>query len=559
MRVGKITKVVIFMKVTTLSGKLFCALALFGLFLSSCSEPQKAARKGLEEKGYEVSPRDLLLAAGAGDLESIDLFIFTGLDIDTVDGAGNTALIKAASAGQIQAVEKILGLGADPRHANSLGRDALLSASAKGFEDISRMLMSRGSNLDLRDSEGWSALSIAAYNGHSNIVSLLAGQVTSEALDDALLVASFNGDARVITTLLGQGANINARSPESKTPLMISASGGKLQAVRVLLQNQANPYSEDNYGNTAANLAEMAGHEKVHELILTPDAWGVTPESLEVAKEMAEAKEALAVQVGIDEVFEFVDVVENSAEGGTTATEESTGAQADLAHSGGKSVTQSAGDRKMAAAAPVPHGTRKPLPNRTQIREKAKSKPIVALNGSKISSRSPETAPIQTMVLSSFHEEPLPIAVSKVDGNRAEIRHLGSEDSAPIEVAAGSNIPGTEFRVDEVTRKFVHSKEGQGRMMDVSRVKVTDTRTGETHLLVKDSAGQSSDTYAILTSAGSQYRYAVKSGDIFSSSQTGMGEQDYQVLDIRAGAVVIKDLKTEKVITVGRDGVIPTH
>ncbi len=550
------------MKMTTLSGKLTWALALSGLFLSSCSESPKEARKGLEERGYEVSPRDFLLAAAAGDLESIDLFMVNGLDIDTVDGAGNTALIKASSAGQIQAVEKILGLGADPRHANSVGRDALLTASAKGFEDISRMLMSRGANVDLRDSEGWSALSIAAYNGHSNIVSLLAGQVTSEALDDALLVASFNGDARVITTLLGQGANINARSPESKTPLMISASGGKLQAVRVLLQNQANPYSEDNHGNTAANLAEMAGHEKVHELILTPDDWGATPESLEVAKEMAEAKEALAVHTGVEEIFEFADVVENSVEGGTTTAEESTDAQADWADwadSGGNAAPQSAGDRKMAAAVPVPVGTRKPLPNRTQIREEAKLKPIVALNGSKISSRSPETAPIQTMVLSSFHEEPLPIAVSKVDGKRAEIRLLGKEDSAPIKVAAGSYIPGTEFRVDEVTRKFVHSKEGQGRMMDVSRVKVTDTRTGETHMLVKDSAGQSSDTYAILTSAGSQYRYAVKSGDIFSSSQTGMGERNYQVLDIRAGAVVIKDLETEKVITVGRDGVIPTH
>ncbi len=547
------------MKMTTLSGKLICVLAVSGLFLSSCSDPQKVARKDLEEKGYEVSPRDLFLAAGAGDLESIELFMLTGLDIDTVDGAGNTALIKAASAGQIQAVEKILGLGADPRHINSLGRDALLTASAKGFEDVSRMLMSRGANVDLRDSEGWSALSIAAYNGHSNIVSLLAGQVTSEALDDALLVASFNGDARVITTLLGQGANINARSPESKTPLMISASGGKLQAVRVLLQNQANPYSEDNYGNTAANLAEMAGHEKVHELILTPDAWGATPESLEVAREMAAAKEALVAEAGIEETFEVADAVEGPAEGGTVAVEEGTNGQADWADSGGSSAPQSAGDRKVAAAPAAVGSTRKPLPNRTQIREKAKSKPIVALNGSKISSRSPETAPVQTMVLSSFHEEPLPIAVSKVDGKRAEIRHLGSEESAPIEVAAGSNIPGTEFRVEEVTRKFVHSKEGQGRMMDVSRVKVTDTRTGETHLLVKDSAGQSSDTYAILTSAGSQYRYAVKSGDIFSSSQPGMGEKDYQVLDIRAGAVVIKDLETEEVITVGRDGVIPTH
>ena len=93
-------------------------------------------------------------------------------------------------------------------------------------------------------------------------------------------------------------------------------------------------------------------------------------------------------------------------------------------------------------------------------------------------------------------------------------------------------------------------------MVDVSRVKVENTASGTTHLLVKDVTGQASDTYAIITSADSQYRYVVKAGDVFRTTEPGIGEKDYQVLDIRASGVVIKDLATEEVVTVARDGVI---
>ena len=80
------------------------------LWLVGCSDPQKQARKSLETKGYEMTLKDLLTAASAGDVGSIDLFNAAGVEIDGVDGSGNTALIKAASSGHLHAVEKILGL-----------------------------------------------------------------------------------------------------------------------------------------------------------------------------------------------------------------------------------------------------------------------------------------------------------------------------------------------------------------------------------------------------------------------------------------------------------------
>lgn len=521
------------MKTSISSAILLASLCGLTVFFTGCSDPQKQAREALEERGYMASVKDMITAAGAGDIESLELFLGLGMDIDATDSLGNTALIRAAGNGHSRAVERILGLGADPRHRNSMGRDALITASAKGYEHVSRMLLSRGSDLNIKDSEGWSALSVAAFNGHDDVVALLASQASPDALDDALLVASFNGSEEVISRLLGAGADINTRSPASMTPLMIAADSGKIDAVRALLQNQANPYSTTNDGMTAAVFAKEKGFEDIETLILSPRDWGSTPESEELLKEMSEAQNALIAEAAVEETL----VEENESTPNPEA--------AAYDRAGSRAETANASTTEEIVKSPA-----------SKVREEAKSKPMAALNGSTIHSRSVEKAPVESMILAAYHEEPLPIAVENVDGNEAEIRLLSADAGESVLVAPGSEIPGTPFTVKEVTRKFVSSKEGKGRMVDVSRVKVENTESGTTHLLVNDVSGYASDTYAILTSADSKYRYAVKSGDVFRTSQLDRGTRDYQVLDIRASGVVVKDLMTEEVITIARDGVV---
>lgn len=547
------------------------AAALLGIafLLTGCSDPQKLAQKGLEEKGYQAEVRDLLVAASAGDVDSFDLFVEAGVPIDTADKAGNTALIKAASAGQLGSVEKALGLGADPRHVNKLGRDALISASAKGFDSVARMLVSRGADPTIRDSEGWSALSVAAYNGHSEVVSLLSASAASAELDDALLVASFSGDSEVINTLLAQGANINARSPENKTPLMISAENGKLDAVRVLLQNQANPYAVDSSEKTAANLAEGAGFPEVKALIVDPESWGTSPVGEEIEKEMSDARDALLAD-GVEETLAPPAAEAVSGKKSSVSAKDGAGSEksAKLA-SAEKVPAEKIGTKTADSKATAPRASsatnakpansspeKKAIVKARKVRNEAKEKPIVALNGSTIHSTAPRQAPVKTMVLAAYHEEPLPIVVSNVAGDKAEVRRLNQSGNEVVEVETGEVIPGTNYRVEEVSRKFVSSKESKGRMVDVSRVKVENTVSGSTHLLVKDVTGQSSDTYAILTSPDSQFRYVVKAGDVFRTTEPGIGEREYEVIDIRASGVVIKDLATDEVVTVARDGVV---
>lgn len=547
------------MKNSIFSGILFCFLGGFVLFLTGCGSPEEVARKALQEKGYELSVKDYLSAASSGDGDSIDLFIQAGMEIDSMDSGGNTALIKASSGGRIGAVEKVLGLGADPRHTNNVGRDALISASSKGFEDVARMLIDRGADTSLKDSEGWGALSIAAYNGHSSVVSLLAGLSSAEELDDALLVASFSGDGDVIDTLLNQGANINARSPENKTPLMIAAEGGKLDIVRVFLQNQANPYAVDGENLTAANLAEREGFVEVKDLILNPGEWGSSPRGAEVIEEMELAQQALSGE-GVEETLLETPLVDAAVEDARSDANPSP-ELIELSATG--TLPDRQADRPVSTQPPPSSGPSsvsvarsKTKPDPRTVRSQAKTKPVVALNGSRINATSPRQAPVKSMVLAGYHEEPLPIVVDNVDGNRAAMRRLDQSSGEPIEVVKGAMIPGTSFKIREVSSLYVSSKEGKGRMVDVSRVTVENTENGATHLLVKDVAGQSSDTYAILTSPDSQFRYVVKSGDTFTTNQPGIGVRDYQVLDIRANAVVIKDVTTDEVVTIARDGFV---
>jgi len=576
------------MKSPRLNGVIAITSLLFSIFLAGCSDPQKVAVKGLKKMGYEATPADFLRSASSGDLAAFDLFQAAGLDIDAKDQAGNTALMKAAEAGREQAVERILGLGADPRSLNGVGRDALLLAADKGHEEVARMLLSRGADPTLRDKEDWSALALAAYNGHAGVVSLLAASAAPKELDDALLVASFRGKPEVLNSLLGQGANISARSPESKTPLMIASSAGNLEIVRVLLQNRANPYAVDLNNQTAANLALAAGHQDIEQLINHPETWGSSEQGQKVASEMASAQAALT-GTGVEEVLlEGMPLAGEPSRGKITAAPAATSpATTSAASAGSVTAPPVAGGTPAApgSAASVPAATQKPLlvatpvaaritdgtatasaapapttePTRIEatrrVREEAQNKPIVALNGSTIHSRLPEEAPVQTMVLAAYHEESLPIIVDGVSGSTASVRRL-DQSTGSVAVDEGAVVPGTSYKVKEVSTRFISSKEGKGRMVDVSRVMVEDTQSGSTHLLVKDATGQTADTYAILTAPNSQYRYVVKAGDVFRTTQPGIGAKDYQVLDIRANAVVIKDLATEEVTTVARDGVI---
>ena len=539
-----------------------CAL-IGGLSMgfTGCSDPQKEAIRSLEEKRYAFTVEDLMLAAEAGDLEAIRLFREAGQDLNAADAEGNTALMRAAAGGRIELVDILLAAGGDPRAANGKGRTPLMFAAEKGRVEILRTLLTRGADVAAADPEGWSALKLAAYEGHGDAVGLLASRVEQSALDQVLLVASFKGDPEVIAQVLKRGAYVNTRSPDNLTPLMIAASAGYLEAVKMLIRQQANPYALDDEEHTAANLADAAGHAELRDFLLDPTALlevvesGVSTPDAGTVKDPAMSEAEIVKTLGalVGEAPSVVNADAKTASSGlvasgttpaagsapTTEAQTVSGAAVSVPNSGGAAVAGAS------TAASVP--------------QNGEGRALASINGRVLESATAEGSaqPVASLKMQSYREAPLPIMLKGVESSTgtAQVRVLSGRDQAPVAVREGEVIAGTSYKVTSMDSKFISSKMGKGTMVDVSQVMVEDTRSGAKHLLIKDVPGRSGDTYATLTLPGSPFEYVVKNGDVFRAMTKEGGEQDYEVLDVRPTQVVIRNVSTDEVVTVNREGI----
>jgi ankyrin repeat protein len=115
-----------------------------------------------------------LRAALSADLEVMRLLLAHGADPKIPAFAGTTALMAAAGvdwvvdqttdegpAARLEAVKMCFELGMDVNTANSMGITALMGAANRGSDDIIEFLVSKGAKLDAKDNEGRTPLNWA--------------------------------------------------------------------------------------------------------------------------------------------------------------------------------------------------------------------------------------------------------------------------------------------------------------------------------------------------------------------------------------------------------------
>jgi ankyrin repeat protein len=74
-------------------------------------------------------------------------------------------------------------------------------------------------------------------------------------------------DPACVRVLLASGANVNARTGEQQTPLMLAASRGLREIAQLLLAAQADVRLVSAHQMTALDYAVRSGHEDIAELI----------------------------------------------------------------------------------------------------------------------------------------------------------------------------------------------------------------------------------------------------------------------------------------------------
>jgi ankyrin repeat protein len=167
--------------------------------------------KFLVDKGFEHSA--VHLAAFFGDLDEVKRYLAAGGDVNALDQSRLTLLICAISGRHTEEIEFLISKGADVNLKGAEGWTALHRAAVYGYTEIVRMLLDRGADMTIRTEfygydEGWTPLHRAC----------LAMNPTWHR--------KYKDVKAVVELLVANGADVNAKTKNGRTPLSLLRWGG---------------------------------------------------------------------------------------------------------------------------------------------------------------------------------------------------------------------------------------------------------------------------------------------------------------------------------------------
>ena len=197
-----------------------------------------------------------------------------GFSVDSRDATGRTPLMKAALYVKFQAVKKLIKRGADPSLVDNGGWNSLHFAAEGGDTDIIDLIHTHLLNIESKTGEGYTPLMIAAYSGKLNAVEwFLEKGATVNCVDNTgwntLHYAAQGGDTDIISLIHIHLPNIESKTGEGCTPLMVAAFTGKLHAVKWFLEKGATVACECNRGWNTLHYAAQGGDTDILSLIHT--------------------------------------------------------------------------------------------------------------------------------------------------------------------------------------------------------------------------------------------------------------------------------------------------
>lgn len=154
----------------------------------------------------------------------------------------NNTFVAFARDGNLEGIKNLVSQGIDPNTTNVAGASAIELASNYGHREVVSFLLSQGASPDP-----------TTTNPHSS----------------ALIYAATNGDLELVQLLVSYGANVNLVDDAYKQTALIwaCAYGKSVDVVKTLLDAGADASIRDANGNTALVLAEHFGFDEITRVL----------------------------------------------------------------------------------------------------------------------------------------------------------------------------------------------------------------------------------------------------------------------------------------------------
>ena len=253
-------------------------------------------------KGFLKSIENTLVgAARDGDIKAIKQHIAEGADVNALHFE-MPPLTWAVMMGQTEAAEMLLQHGADINGRNKDGNTALHLAAFFGRADVAKLLLENGANPQARNNDGETPVDVLYINweitafigglvgvdtgkeeiatmktGRNEVAKLFGLEGTFDKAGTSpaqnLSAAAFTGDLTAVKQALADGADPNAKDPQSgSTVLSIAALMGHTKVVALLLEHGADINARNRDGGTALHSAAFLGRAETVKLLLDKGA-----------------------------------------------------------------------------------------------------------------------------------------------------------------------------------------------------------------------------------------------------------------------------------------------
>jgi ankyrin repeat protein len=245
--------------------------------LSAASSVSPMARGGLTA---------FLFAAREGDIETAQVMLAAGVDINQTDVDGANALVVSLMNKHYSFAKFLLDQGADPNLADAKGRTPLYAAVDIRNEDWSA-LPSRKENDPLPSIEIVKALLARGANPNTRLTKTLGGRSGMDTGDTTLdegtspfMRAARSGDAMAMRLLLEKGADPKLTTKEGNSGLLFAAGVGyrdkntkgteaqALEALKVCIEQGGDLNQANDRGETALHGAAGRGADMIVQFLM---------------------------------------------------------------------------------------------------------------------------------------------------------------------------------------------------------------------------------------------------------------------------------------------------
>lgn len=248
---------------------------------------------------FEAAPGDstpLHSMARYGHVEFAEMLLRDGADVGAADDNGDTPVHAAADRDSVTMVtmfELLVKHGGDLNHRNLKDETPLGVAISNHKFEVAQWMLRNCANVHSTRVEGQPALHWMADFGQDEFAKLLLdhgidpdkslpldwpidgadGHVDGERSQDVLtntplILAATKGHTQIVKMLVAAGANINGKGIHGTTALLSAATTAPLELTEVLLANGADPKHVDDHGHTAAMFAVNNRDIKLLERLL---------------------------------------------------------------------------------------------------------------------------------------------------------------------------------------------------------------------------------------------------------------------------------------------------